>query len=338
MVGRFLSKGVSMKQIKIISVLMLIGFLVACNTAEETPTIADAVTEIAMATATETTVPAPTNTPVPPTPTEVVIVNTPTPFPGELVYPIDIMEDSDPWLPNNSQGRPFSVFFGLNMNQAPFQSLLVRKAFSAATDRVALSHFASELYFEKVTPATSLVAPLILGRDLYEEVGISYDPEQAKLYMEEAGYTDMTNFPVITLVTSFVTLEDNPGAFLRMANALEEMWEKNLGIRVEVKNYNTVGQYYAYLGDFPTGYDVYRMLYSAKLNGPGLDPSDLLDIFVSDHDFNYSSFYSAEYDRVMELAENAGTAEERMGYFIEAERILTEELAIVIPIFHAIFP
>ncbi|HLC05475.1 MAG TPA: ABC transporter substrate-binding protein, partial [Anaerolineales bacterium] len=141
-----------------------------------------------------------TPSPVPPTPTPeptstATASPTPTPLPGLLVLPVDTLDNRIPWLQMDKSARPGVYYFYFNLAKPPFNNVLVRQAFAAAIDREALVEIAKKYKATDPRPATSLTPPGTLGRDLYGEVGIPFDPTRAKELLTQAGYTDSSSFP-----------------------------------------------------------------------------------------------------------------------------------------------
>jgi ABC-type transport system substrate-binding protein len=210
-----------------VTLILLIIFMTGCS-AEP------AVVPTASPAPTMTSSPNPpttTSTPIPPTETP---IPSPTPLPGKVVYPIDTLAKTIPWIPLDENARPtvHSIFF--NTQRPPFNSALVRRAFAHAIDRQVIYEMAAKYKAREPSPATTFTPTNAMGRDLYNEVGIHFDPEKARELLIEAGYTDPSSFPDVTLiVNSYGALA--PGARFNMATAMAEMWKTHLGINVKLK-------------------------------------------------------------------------------------------------------
>ena len=121
--------------------------------------------------------------------------------------------------------RASTTYVGFTMTKPPFDNVLVRKAFSAAIDRETMVR---DVVGSGV-PATQFAPKGIFGAP-DPEVGIGYDPEQAKAWLAEAGYPDGEGFPTVTYRYFSNTLEE------ALAQALQAMWKENLNVNVELES------------------------------------------------------------------------------------------------------
>ncbi len=120
--------------------------------------------------------------------------------------------------------RASTTYVGFTTNKPPFDNVLVRKAFSAAIDRETMVR---DVVGSGV-PATQFAPPGIFGAP-DPEVGIGFDPEQAKAWLAEAGYPDGAGFPPVTYRYFANTLEE------ALAQALQAMWKQTLNVTVEIE-------------------------------------------------------------------------------------------------------
>jgi len=270
------------------------------------------------------------------TPTQTLIpTNTdkpdPTLIPGVQVYPLSLLGTRKPWLPLEEGKEPMSVFLGFNVEKPPFDNVLVRQAFAAAIDREKIAKEAESFKFREVTPATSFTPPKVLGRDLYNEVGIPFDSARAKELLQQAGYADVANFPSVTLIVS-TRGREAPEAYSRLGQTIVNMWESHLGIRVELQ---VIDNWRDYLNRLETNLpSMYQMGWGADYN----DPDNFLNFwFNSNSDFNYGHFSNQEFDRLVEEAATLNDPAKRHLLYIQAEQLLTEQEAGVIPLFHTLY-
>lgn len=311
-----------LKSLQTVVLILLLGILVACGqTQVAPPTPMATATLIPTETPTSTITPIPTNTNTP----------EPTPIPGVQVYPVDSLGGSIPWLPLEKGEEPMSVYYGFNVNKPPFNNALVRQAFAAAIDREQIAQEATGFKFRNVTPATSLTPPQTLGRDLYGVVGIPFNPSKAKDLLQQAGYSSGANFPSVTLIVS-TRGEAAPGAYFRMAQTIVGMWETHLGVKVEIEVVGNMGEYINRLQtNLP---DMYQLGWGADYN----DPDNFLkSLFHSKAEYNYGNFNSTDFDRLVDKAANLTDPSERQLLYIQAEQILTEQEAGVIPLYHTLY-
>ena len=120
--------------------------------------------------------------------------------------------------------RASTTYVGFTMTKPPFDNVLVRKAFSAAIDRETMVR---DVVGSGV-PATQFAPPGVFGAP-DPEVGIGYDPEQAKAWLAEAGFPDGEGFPTVTYRYFSNTLEE------ALAQALQVMWSETLNVNVELE-------------------------------------------------------------------------------------------------------
>ncbi len=120
--------------------------------------------------------------------------------------------------------RASTTYVGFTMTKPPFDNVLVRKAFSAAIDRETMVR---DVVGSGVV-ATQFAPPGIFGAP-DPEVGIGYDPEQARAWLAEAGYPDGAGFPTVTYRYFANSLED------ALAQALQAMWKETLNVDVQIE-------------------------------------------------------------------------------------------------------
>jgi oligopeptide transport system substrate-binding protein len=135
----------------------------------------------------------------------------------------------DPVLSKELVIQPTSCtyYYGFTNNKPPFDNHLVRKAFSAAIDRQTLID--TVIKGEQI-PANSLAPAMIFGNVAGDpDVGIMYDPDQARAWLEEAGYPNGEGFPEVTLMHN---VEEGHA---RIAQAIQAMWKEELGVTVKIE-------------------------------------------------------------------------------------------------------
>lgn len=283
-----------------------------------------------------------TSSPIPATPTHTpeptataTIKPSPTPLPGKVVLPVDTLGKEIPWLPLDKAAAPLVNYVGINTVKPPFNSPLIRRAFAYAIDRDVLVEMAKKYHAKNPVPASTLTPPQTLGRDLYGEVGTSFDPQKAKDLLVEAGYTDPASFPAVTFLVS-ASGDIAPGARFNMAKAMADMWQTHLGIKVEVQAIKSFSGYGERLKTDPP--DLFWVAWVADYNDPAIFLGELFNPNGQyGGDYNYGSFSNAKFDDLVERAAKSKDPAKRQNLYIQAERLLTETEAAIIPLFHSTY-
>ena len=301
---------------KALALLVLPSMLSACGGTAVTPA-EPTLPPVEVVVSTATSIPASTHTPAP------------TPFPGTQVYPLSSLGNGIPWLPLEKGREPMTVYYGFNFNTPPFNDLLVRQAFAAAVDREAVAAQAAGLQLREVTPATTLTPPSVLGRDLYGEVGVPFDPARAKALLEQAGYSDPESFPKATLIVYLRGAA--PGAHFRIAQSVADMWKAHLGVTVAVE---AVESPYAMEARMQTQEpEMYLLAWGADV----MDPDNFLTLFLSRSEFNHGHFKSPAFDGYVNQAGALFDPAERQILYMKAEQIISEQDVALIPLFHTLW-
>lgn len=223
------------------------------------------------------------------------------------------IESQSPYLKLHPYFSTYGYVF--NCKKAPFDDVRVRKAFSLALDRQAIV----DTIRQKGEKASgTYVPPGIHG---YSSEGVlTEDIEEAKRLLAEAGYPNGEGFPAINLV--YNTSENHRS----IAEALQQMWAKNLGIFVGLQNM----EWKVYLSERKgKEFDLIRFGWQ----GDYLDPNAFLEIFMTNAGNNFSKWSNEEYDRLVKQASQTLDTQERFAILRKAEEILLEELP-VLPLFY----
>ncbi|MDI3533753.1 MAG: oligopeptide transport system substrate-binding protein [Thermosediminibacterales bacterium] len=215
-----------------------------------------------------------------------------------------------------------NYFFMFNVKKPPLNDPRVRKALNLAIDRKAL---VENVLKAGQVPALAFVPyglKDLKGED-FRATGADYfkdaDFEKARELLSEAGYPDGKGFPEIQILTN------NNGNNKPIAEAVQQMWSKNLNIKVKIK----VQEWMVYLESLFTGdYQTSGIMWSPDY----LDPMTFLDIFVTGGGNNVTFWGNKDYDNLIETAKKTSDLEKRFELMHDAEEILMEEMP-VSPIF-----
>lgn len=237
---------------------------------------------------------------------------------GQLHYTNEILLDRIPGYradrPEEVSIEPWlgSYFYMFNTNRAPFDDVRVRKALAMVIDRELL---VDSILQGIVEPSYSLVPPDTLG--YFPPKTFSYDPDQARQLLAEAGYPDGEGFPAFDVL--YNTHEDHR----RLAVALQQMWASELNIPAQLVNQ----EWKVYLENQDNmNYDVSRRGWI----GDYVDPNTFLDMYVTDGGNNKTGFSDPRYDEII-LNEAPRTLDRDARYelYREAETLLMESMSIL---------
>ena len=208
-----------------------------------------------------------------------------------------------------------TYFYMLNTTNGAFRDKRVRQALSMSIDRESLVKNVSR---NGELAAFSLVPPQTAGYT--SENKITFDIPGAKKLLTEAGYPDGVGFPKSELL--YNTLESHK----IIAEALQQMWKKNLGIDITLRN----EEWKVYLDSRKLGkFDLFRYGWIADY----VDPNAFLDMWLSYGGNNNSGWANKEYDNLIEEAGKTIDTTARFKIFQKAEALLLDE-APIIPIYH----
>jgi serine/threonine protein kinase/tetratricopeptide (TPR) repeat protein len=251
-------------------------------------------------------------------------------LPGVETGSLDRMQPQIPWLPADAAATGSYLYY-FRTDTPPFDNLQVRQALVTAVDREAIAELARSMDYQDVLPATTFAHPAMLGRDLYGDVGLAYDPTQARTLLAAAGYENGSSFPTITIVTNPATVGERHTA---IAEAVAQMWRDVLSIPVEVKVLDvSFADYVKHVSIADPG--LYRFGYAPDEDA-GNDPfSHFLEWLGTGGSLNFSDFSSFGLDAILDAAQvNADNVVTRQQYYIEADRVVTEKETAVLPLFH----
>ncbi len=214
--------------------------------------------------------------------------------------------------------------------KAPFDDARVREAFTLAVDRTYI--------VDKVTQSGQVEAGAYVpsgisdaeegsdfratGGDYYAPTDADYEAncEKARELLAEAGYPNGEGFPVVEY------LYNTNDAHKAVAEALQNMWEEQLGVTVTLNNQ----EWAAFLQTRKDGdYSISRNGWISDYN----DPISFLDMWVTGGGNNDAQYSNAEYDNLISQAKATSDAAERMKLLHQAEDILVGQDYVVDPLY-----
>lgn len=215
---------------------------------------------------------------------------------------------------------PFSAtyFLFLNTDHPILSNLNIRKALAFAIDRHGITEHitqAGEIPALRFIPESSsgTSTPLIQDNDALK----------AKQYLQK-GLQELnikfSEFPILTF--SYNTNE----AHHKIAQAIQQQWRNNLGIRVRLENL----EWKVYLSKLRTqDFEIGRLSWLADFN----DPLAFLELFEeSEIDLNSSGWEDPEFQKLLLQARSTLDHQKRSDLLSQAEEILMDEVP-AIPLF-----
>ena len=204
-------------------------------------------------------------------------------------------------------------YYGFNVRKPPFDDVRVRRAFALAIDR---SQFPALLRGGE-QPQSSWIPPGM--PDANPELGLRFDPEQARALLREAGIDPAQLAPVKIVYNSDQTHK-------LVAEKVQAFWRDNLGVRVEVEN----REWKVYLKELSTDPPaVFRMGWGADFP----DPDNFMNLFTSESENNHTGWGNRDYDALVARAAREADPAERQRLYDRAQRILCEEDVPIVPLF-----
>lgn len=211
-----------------------------------------------------------------------------------------------------------SWFLDFNTQDEVMSNVNMRKALAYSVDTQSLL---DNVIDDGSVAADGFVPGVIAGADeeSYAKARgslFSYDVEEAKSYLESAltelgkSASDIT----IKLSATDTTYNQNQAAYI------QQQWETNLGIKVEIDVKAWKALYEAKTaGD----YQVYVNGWGPSRN----DAMDFLEIFRSTDSNNFGKYTNPKYDELVAAAESESDAMKRQDLMIQAEQLLMEDQA-----------
>jgi len=208
-----------------------------------------------------------------------------------------------------------TYFLRINVRRPGLSDERIRLALALALDRGALTE---RVLRGGQAPAFTFTPPGLGG---YAPAGLGRNQaERARHLLAEAGHPGGEGLPAFTLL--YNTSENNR----LVAEAVQEMWRRELGLPVTLANQDLKTTEAARTAG---AYDLLRSSWIADY----VDPSAFLDVWRGDSGNNFTGWQNADYDHLVFAAARTADAATRNALYGQAEAILLRE-APIIPLFH----
>ena len=208
-----------------------------------------------------------------------------------------------------------TIFYRLNTSRAPLNDARVRRALSLAVDREALVR---DVVCGGGQPCFGFTPD---GAGYKTPHGVEFNPEKARSLLAQAGFPGGKGFPRLELMTTSREVQKT------MAEAIQGMWKKHLGIHVDIRSCEWTAYKFA---QNSMQYD----FSSSSWSGDYLEPSSFLDLWGSASGNNNTGWVHPEYERLLAESRATGNQEKRMALLARAEALMLSESP-VIPLYWA---
>jgi oligopeptide transport system substrate-binding protein len=208
-----------------------------------------------------------------------------------------------------------TYYYAFNLRRPYLNDARIRRALALAVDRGVI---VEKLLRGGQIPATAFTPP---GLDGYvPAAGVATDFAEARRLLAEAGYPGGKGLP------PFELLFNNSENHRLLAEAVQEMWRRELGIEVRLSNQELkVVLASRQSGDF----EIVRGSWIADY----ADPASFLDVWRSHNGNNYTGWSDSEYDSLLFAAERTADPAARAALWQKAEALLLQAVPII-PIYH----
>ena len=206
-----------------------------------------------------------------------------------------------------------TIFYRLNTSRAPLDDVRVRRALSLAIDRESLVNDV----VRGAGRAASCFTPPGAGYDS----SFTYAPrteqvELARKLLAEAGFPGGKGFPTLEIMTTSRDVQRI------MAETIQAMWQKVLGIHVEIR----ACEWTAYKAAQQNGdYDVS----SSSWSGDYLDPATFVELWRSGGGNNCTGWGCEEFDMALVNARESWSSDARRAHLYRAESIMMQAQPII---------
>ncbi len=207
-------------------------------------------------------------------------------------------------------------YLGFNHAKPPFDDPKVRQAFCLAMDKDKIIRLVLK---RMVRRADGILPPGLPGYNPQLK-GLTYNPERARELIRKSKYKVASNLPPIILTTA------GRGELSNLDGALVDMWRRNLGVEVKVRQLEP--EKYAYVLREEKD-ELFELGWVADYP----DPQNFLDVlFHSRGEENVGEYSNPRVDALLEQARVERDSEVRLSLYRQAEELLVQDAA-CLPLF-----
>lgn len=207
-------------------------------------------------------------------------------------------------------------YLAFNVNKKPFDDVRVRKAFALSIDRSVFP----KILRRGERPTSSWIPKGLAGYSA--DSGLNYNQALARKYLADAGFAGGKNFPETKL------LYPNREDVRLVVEATQDEIKRNLGVHVDLVNQ----EWKVYLAttrrDPP---QMFRDSWGADFP----DPETFMNLFTSYNGNNHTRWKSADYDKLIGLAQAEQDVTKRADLYRQADKMLCSEAVPIVPAYFA---
>jgi oligopeptide transport system substrate-binding protein len=208
-----------------------------------------------------------------------------------------------------------TYYYALNLRRPYLGDPRIRRALALAIDRRAI---VEKILRGGQTPADTFTPPGLEG--YVPAAGLATDPAEARRLLADAGYPGGKGLP------PFELLFNNSENHRQIAEAVQEMWRRELGVEARLANQELK----VVLASRRTGdFQIVRGSWIADY----ADPASFLDVWRSQNGNNYTGWSDPGYDALLFAAERTSDTAARIALWQKAEARLLAAVP-VIPLYH----
>jgi oligopeptide transport system substrate-binding protein len=209
-----------------------------------------------------------------------------------------------------------TYWYKFNTEKAPLNNKNIRKALAYAINR---KDIVENVAKGGQIPAMAAVPPTMIKENekgYFKDGDVKKAKEFLQKGLEELGLKDASELPEMTL--SINTDE----AHLKIAQAIQDMWKKNLGINVKIENQ----EWKVYIDKLHSGdYQIGRMGWLGDFN----DPINFLELYKDKYGGNNDTFWeNAEFKKLLDESSKEADPEKRLQLLKDAEEIFIDEMPV----------